>query len=367
MTDIGIGMIGGGYMGKAHSAAFAAVGTIFETSLKPRLEMICSASAKRAESYRQAYGYKRSTGDWRELVNDPAVDAVVIAAPQSFHRAIAEAAFAAGKHVMCEKPLGASIDDALAMVKAAESSGLIHQTAFCYVRSPATQFARKLLAEKAIGDITWFRAEHTEDFLADANDPWQWRCTGAANGTLGDLAVHLFNGALALMGPIDSLIAETETIHKERPGGIVDNDDQIHLMCRFKSGVMGHLHSSRVATGRKMGYAYEIHGTKGAIRFDQEDQNALWLYRMEGPEEERGFRKILTGPAHPDYKAFCLGPGHGTGYNDLIVIEAKDFLEAIHSGKPRFPTFRDGLAAARVVEAVTKSNTSRSWQSVTQD
>ena len=367
MTDIGIGMIGGGYMGKAHSAAFAAVGTIFETDLKPRLEMICSATAERAADYQRAYGYKRSTGDWHDVVNDPAIGAIVIATPQRFHREIAEAAFTAGKHVLCEKPLGASIDDALAMTNAAENSGLINQTAFCYVRSPATQFARKLLAEKAIGDITWFRGEHTEDFLADANEPWAWRCSGAANGTLGDLAVHLFNCALSLMGPIDSLIAEKETVHSSRPGGIVDNDDQVHMMCRFKNGAMGHLHSSRVATGRKMGYAYEIHGTKGAIKFDQEDQNAIWLYRMEGPEAERGFRKILTGPSHPDYKPFCLGPGHGTGYNDLIVIEAKDFLEAIHTGQPKFPTFRDGLAAARIVQAATKSDETRSWQPVEQD
>jgi predicted dehydrogenase len=114
-------------------------------------------------------------------------------------------------------------------------------------------------------------------------------------------------------------------------------------MCRFKNGVMGHIYSSRVATGRKMGYAYEIHGTKGSIRFDQEDQNAIWLYRTEGPEAERGFRKILTGPEHPDYLPFCQGPGHGTGYQDMIIIEAKDFLEAIETGEARFPTFRDGL------------------------
>ena len=113
-----------------------------------------------------------------------------------------------------------------------------------------------------------------------------------------------------------------------------------------------------------MGYAYEISGTKGAIRFDQEDQNALWLYQMEDNESERGFRKILTGPAHPDYEAFCLGPGHGTGYQDLLIIEAKDFLNAIHAGKPVFPMFRDGLAVNHVIDAMWSSNDTKQWVNV---
>ncbi|MDV7143338.1 Gfo/Idh/MocA family oxidoreductase [Tropicimonas sp. TH_r6] len=364
MPEIGIGMLGGGYMGKAHSAAMAAVGTIFETNLKPRLEMIGEANMELAEKYRQAFGYNRCTDDWRALVDDPAIGAIIIATPQRFHREIAEYAFAAGKHVLCEKPMGASLEDSEAMVAAAEKSGLINQVAYCYSRSPATQYARKLMQEGAIGDITWFRGEHTEDFFADVNEPWAWRCQGLANGCLGDLAVHLFNGALALMGPVDEVMTELQTVHPKRPGGEVTNDDQVHMMCRFGNGAIGHMHSSRVATGRKMGYCYEIHGTKGAIKFDQEDQNSIYLYRMDDPEAERGYRRILTGPAHPDYKPFCLGPGHGTGYHDMIVIESKDFLEAIDSGTPKWPTFRDGLDVARIVHAAVASHEAKSWQKV---
>ena len=157
-----------------------------------------------------------------------------------------------------------------------------------------------------------------------------------------------------------------ETVHNKRPGGTVTNDDHAQIMCRFANGVRGHIYSSRVATGRKMGYAYEIHGTKGAIRFDQEDQNAIWLYKSEGPEAERGFRKILIGPAHPDYEPFCQGPGHGTGYQDQIIIEAKDFLEAIASGKSRWPSFRDGLAVAEVIEAAQLSARHGAWTPVVQ-
>ena len=364
VADIGIGIVGGGYMGKAHAVAMAAVGTIFNTTLRPRLEMVSAGSAASAERYRAAYGFARAAADWRELVADSRVQAVVIASPQSTHRPIAEAAFKLGKPVFCEKPLGAGLDDSRAMTAAAESSGQVNMVGFNYIRTPASQFARKLIAEGAIGKVTWFRGEHAEDFYADPNLPASWRTSGDANGTMGDLAPHMINAALALIGPIESLIAEVETVHAARSGGAVTNDDQAQMMCRFENGVMGQMHFSRIATGRKMGYAYEVAGTKGAIRFDQEDQNALWLYRMDGPEAERGFAKILAGPAHPDYLPFCQGPGHGTGYQDQIIIEARDFLRAIETGEPVWPTFRDGLEVARIVAAAMKSARTRTWTRV---
>ncbi len=364
MTEIGIGILGGGYMGKAHSVAMAAVGAVFNTKLRPRLEMICATSDESAERYRAAYGFARATSDWKELVNDPKVDAVVIASPQSTHRIVAEAAFALGKPVFCEKPMGASLEDSAAMVAAAEASGIVNMVGFNYIRTPASQYARQLLAEGAIGDITWFRGEHTEDFYANPEIQATWRATGRANGTMGDLAPHMINAALALMGPIKTVMAETETVHQKRKGGAVTNDDQAQMMCRFENGAMGHLYISRVATGRKMGYAYEITGTKGAIRFDQEDQNALWLYKAEGPEAQRGFTKILTGPAHPDYLPFCQGAGHGTGYQDQIIIEAKDFLTAIDEGKSMWPTFKDGHEVNRIISAAFASHESRAWQDI---
>jgi len=364
LSDIGIGIVGGGYMGKAHAVAMASVGAVFDTGLRPRLEMVSASSPASAERYRAAYGFARAASDWRELVADPAVGAVIIASPQSTHRAIAEAAFAAGKPVLCEKPLGSGVEDAVAMNAAAEASGQANMVGFNYIRTPASRYARALVAEGEIGDVTWFRGEHTEDFYADPSRPASWRTSGDANGTMGDLAPHMINAALALIGPIEKLIAEVETVHSERPGGTVTNDDQAQMMCRFENGVMGQMHFSRIQTGRKMGYAYEITGTKGAIRFDQEDQNAIWLYRMEDPEAERGFRKILTGPAHPDYEPFCQGPGHGTGYQDQIIIEARDFLRAIETGEPVWPTFRDGLEVTRVVAAAVHSSRSGAWTRV---
>ena len=365
MREIGIGIVGGGYMGKAHSVAMAAVGAVFGTGLRPRLEMICATTDASAQRYRAAYGFARCTADWRVLVDDPAVQAVVIAAPQETHRKIALAAFARGLPVFCEKPLGVDLADSTAMVAAAVASGCPNMVGFNYIRTPASQFARALIASGEIGDITWFRGEHTEDFDADPTSSATWRSQGVANGTMGDLAPHMVNAALALMGPIARLSADIATVYPTRPGAdgpvTVTNDDIGQFMCRFENGAMGHLSFSRVAMGRKMGYAYEITGTKGAIRFDQEDQNALWLYRSGDAPALRGFRKILMGPDHPDYLPFCQGPGHGTGYQDQIIIEARDFLRAIETNLPVWPTFRDGLEVMRVIAAAHTSAASGAW------
>jgi predicted dehydrogenase len=365
LPEIGIGIVGGGYMGKAHAVAMTAVGAVFDTVLRPRLEMVAATSEASAERYRRAYGFARGTGDWRVLVADPKVEAVVIASTQDTHLAIAKAAFALGKPVLCEKPLGTTLADSLAMVEAADVAGCANMVGFNYIRTPASQYARALIAAGEIGRVIWFRGEHTEDFGADPDAPASWRSHGAANGTMGDLAPHMINAALALVGPIDRLTADIATVFHTRPdpdGPVkVTNDDIGQFLCRFRNGAMGHLSFSRVATGRKMGYAYDITGTKGAIRFDQEDQNAIWLYKSDGNEAQRGFAKILTGPDHPDYLPFCQGPGHGTGYQDQIIIEARDFLRAIETKTPVWPTFRDGMEVMRVVEAARASAASGQW------
>ncbi len=362
--EIGIGIIGGGYMGKAHAVAYSGVGAVFDTTLRPRLARVAAGSQVSAERYAQAFGFERASPDWQTLVDDAAVEAVVIASPQDTHRGIAMAAFASGKPVFCEKPLGASLEDAKAMADMAVAAEQVAMVGFNYAGTPAFQLAKELLNEGAVGDITWFRGEHAEDFLADPKAPGLWRGQGDANGTLGDLAPHMIFAAQTLMGDITQVSAVLETVHETRPDGQVTNDDQVQGMCRFSTGTMGHLFFSRVATGRKMGLAFEVVGTKGAIRFDQEDQNALWLYRAEGAERTRGFTKILAGPEHPDYAAFCQGPGHGTGYQDQIIIEAKTFLQAIAGEVAAFPSFSDGLSVSIVADAMRKSADKGAWVEV---
>jgi len=323
--------------------------------------MVCGSSPKTSKKYCEAYGFNRAANTWEELVKDEKVEAVIIASPQTTHLKIALMAMSLGKPVFCEKPLGVSVEDGKKMVAAAEKSGAVNMIGFNYIRTPASQFVRKLISEGEIGDITWFRGEHTEDFYSDPKIPATWRARGLENGTMGDLAPHMINAALAIMGPIKSLSADVATVHSSRPGGTVDNDDHAQMMCTFKNGAMGHLYFSRIATGRKMGYAYEIHGTKGAIRFDQEDQNAIWLYKSDENPEKQGFKKILTGPHHPDYEPFCQGPGHGTGYQDQIIIEARDFLRAIETSSEIWPSFRDGLEVSNVVAACHRSSSTKTW------
>ena len=365
MAAIGIGLVGTGYMGKAHAVALKAVASVFNTGLRPVCEVICSTTAAGAAQKAAEFGFGHSTSEWRELVDHPRVGAVVIASPQTTHKAIALAAFAARKPVFCEKPLGASLEDARAMVAAAAAAGVANMVGFNYIRAPASQLAHEIISGGELGDIIHVRAEHTEDFLADPMEPANWRTRGRPSGTLGDLAPHIINTVLRLAGPIERVVADARTAHVSRPGPngpeTVTNDDQANLLCRFESGAMGSIYVSRVATGRKMGYGYDITGTKGALRFDAEDQSALWYYDCRARRGRQGFAKLLMGPDHPDFGAFVPGAGHGTGYPEQIIIEARDFLKAIETGKPVFPTFRDGLEVARVLEAAFRSNAERAW------
>ena len=357
--------MGTGYMGKAHAVALQAVGARFDTGLRPVCEVICSTTAAGAARKAVEYGFNASTSRWQELVSNPRVEAIVIASPQTTHRAIALAAFAAGKPVFCEKPLGASLDDARAMAAAAAASGIINMVGFNYIRAPAMQLAHQMIRGGEIGDLVHVRAEHAEDFLSDPEAPANWRTRDACAGNLGDLSPHIINAVLRLVGPIERLVADVQTVHAARLGEngreAVANDDQANLLCRFESGTMGSITVSRVATGRKMGYAVEITGTKGALRFDAEDQNALWFYDARLRRGRQGFAKLLTGPEHPDFGAFCEGAGHGTGYGDQIVIEARDFLKAIETRAAIFPTFRDGLEVSRVIAAAFRSHEERRW------
>ncbi|NQY92821.1 MAG: Gfo/Idh/MocA family oxidoreductase, partial [Campylobacteraceae bacterium] len=188
MKNIGIGLIGGGYMGKRHAVAMQAVGALFNTNLRPVCEMICTTTKEGARKKAQELGFKNSTHDWRKLVENPKVEAIIIASPQGTHREIAEAAFVLGKPVLCEKPLGASLEDAQVLTKLALEKNVVNMLGFNYIRTPVTQFAKELINNGELGEITYVRAEHVEDFYSNPNEKATWRTKGKANGTMGDLA-----------------------------------------------------------------------------------------------------------------------------------------------------------------------------------
>ncbi|MDQ7997527.1 MAG: Gfo/Idh/MocA family oxidoreductase [Luteibacter sp.] len=371
MSELRIGLIGAGYMGKAHTLAFHSVAATFEPTLRPICEMLATSTAAGAAEHAVRWGWRRSTGDWRELVDDPAMDAVVIATPPRTHLDMVMAYVAAGKPIFCEKPLGASAEESLAMTEAVEKAGLANMVGFNYIRTPASQLARQIVASGEIGDVIQISAEHVEDYLHDPSLPASWRtriATGTEAGALGDVATHIVNACLRLVGPIASLVADTRIVQPTRAGAhgpeAVENDDLGQMLLRFANGATGSISFSRMAAGRKMGYTYRITGTRGAIAFDQEDQNALWLYDASRDPARRGFQKLLMGPAHPDYLAFNQGVGHGTGYNEQIVIEARDFLRAVATGDAVWPTFRDGYEVDKVIAAALVSNRERRWVDV---
>ena len=363
MHEIGIGLIGSGFMGKAHALAFGAVKAIMGDVPTPRLEVLCDAPLPQAEKMASQFGFGRATDDWKALVSDPRVDMVSITTPNHLHFEMAMAAINAGKHVYCEKPLSLTLEDAQKMAEAAKAAGVKTMVGYNYIKNPAFTHAQSLIAEGAIGDIVHFRGWVDEDYQADPDLPWTWRAkiSEAGLGALGDLGCHLVSMAYGIVGPIDSLIADMQTIHKTRPlaGGsgraAVENEDTASALVRFKNGAQGSLSTSRSAWGRKNRLAWEVHGTKGMICFDQERMNELQLFRNEGPNSTQGFTTILTGPDHPPYENFCPAGGHQLGFNDLKVIEAAAFLRHIAGGPAAHPNFTDALEFEKTIHAIAHS------------
>lgn len=370
--QLGFGVIGAGYMGKAYAIALNAVSTVFGLPVRAVPEMIATTSAATAAEKAAVFGFRRGTGDWRALVADPAVDVVGICSPTYMHKEMALAAIAAGKHVLCEKPLALSAQEAHEIASAAEKAGVKTLVGFNYIKNPATQLARQMIANGEIGEIVHFRGTHNEDYLMDPAAGGGWRLKekyASKAGALGDLASHIINLAHYLCGPIAEVVGESQIVHKIRPGDSgqmepVENDDQTNFLVKFESGVLGSIEASRIAAGRKMGLTYEVIGTKGSIFFDQERMAELQFYSASDEPSRRGYRTLLIGPAHPDYGSFCIGAGHGFGYNDMIVVEMKDMIEGITNQRPMWPSFRDAVHTALVVEAVLASQSERRWTSV---
>lgn len=367
MESIGVGLIGTGFMGKCHALAQAAVKAVIGDSFgplpRPRLVALCDTPLDRARSFADQFGFAHATDDWRGLVADPSIQLVSITTPNKLHREMALAALAAGKHVWCEKPMALTLAEAEEMAAAAKAAGRCTMVGYNYIRNPAYAHAVKLVSEGAIGRPVQFRGWVEEDYQADPALPWSWRATiaEAGLGVLGDLMCHLVSMTEGLMGPIESLVAEAQTIHETRPladgsgRARVENEDAASALVRFASGAQGTLVASRSAWGRKSRLGFEVHGTEGMVIFDQERMNELQLYQNRGAKSEQGFKTILTGPEHPPYGLFCPAPGHQLGFNDLKVIELAHLLRAIAGGPACHPDFADALQFERAIHAMADS------------
>jgi predicted dehydrogenase len=370
-----IGMIGAGFIGRAHVYGYTAMPMVFpDASAHPVLELLAEATPDLAATAARRLGFRRHTTDWRALVSDPAVDIVDICVPSNLHREMALAAIAAGKMVYCEKPVGLNGGEASEIAAAARRAGVKSLVGFTYLRNPLVAFARKLVDEGAIGRPLHIRAAHNEDYLADPAHPFIWRCDPAIAGkagALGDLGCHAISLAQALCGEITQVSAMSSIVIRERPASAgasakraVGNDDQVQFLAEFASGATGHIEASRVATGSKMDMTYELTGTDGAIQFDGERMNEIRVYSSRDPADRQGFRTVYAGPAHPPYGNFVPGAAHGLGFNDHKVIEVEQLMELVAAGRPASPDLAGAAQIGRVLDAVLASAETRAWVKV---
>jgi predicted dehydrogenase len=372
MQNYRVGLIGSGYIGRAHAIALQGVGAVFPDIAAPVCEILADRDEINAQNSAAALGFRRATGDWKKLVADPGVDIVDICSPNYLHREMALAAIAAGKHVWCEKPLALDAAEAREVAEAAARAGVVHLVGFNYSCNPLIRLAQAMIAAGELGAVTGFSGRYFEDYMADPAVPHSWRCERrfAGAGALADLGSHLIDMAEFLLGPIESVLASLETVHARRrvPASgeslPVENEDVARGLVRFASGVGGSFEISRVATGFKCGLAFSVFGTAGSISFDQERMNELRVYESSDTAGRRGFRTILAGPEHPDYGHFCPAPGHGLGINDLKVIEARNLIRAIADGAAARPGFDVGLRVQRVMDAMERSHAAGAWTSV---
>ncbi|HTW29913.1 MAG TPA: Gfo/Idh/MocA family oxidoreductase [Acetobacteraceae bacterium] len=369
---LGIGLIGSGFMGRTHAFAFANANRVFSLPVAAELDVLADATEALAASAAAALGFRRSTGDWRALVADPAVDVVAITTPNVMHKEMALAALAAGKHVYCEKPLAPTAADAEAMTQAATQAGRVTAVGFNYLKNPMLRLARDIITSGEIGEVRNFQGIHAEDYMTDAEAPWTWRLDPAGGGgALADIGSHIIAAARYLVGPIERVLGDVVTAIPTRPVApgarerrAVEVDDIARAHLRFAGGASGSIEANWVATGRKMRHEFEISGSRGAIAFTQERFNELELYLTGDPTGRRGFRRILAGPEHEPYGAFCVAAGHQIGFNDLKTIEVRDLLLAI-AGDPRgHADFREGLAVQRTVETIYRSAREQAWLTV---
>jgi predicted dehydrogenase len=386
MKKLNVGLIGAGFMGKAHSLAYMAMPMFFwPAPAIPVRKTIVDVSDSIAAEAAQRFGFEKSTSDWRSVVEDPEIDIIDIATPNHLHAEIAIAAAAAGKHIISEKPLARNGEEAKTMYDAVKNAGIVHMVAFNYRRTPAVALAKKYIDEGAIGEILNFRGTYLQDWSADPDGPLSWRFQKsiAGSGSLGDIGTHVVDMARFLCGEITQVNTQLKTWVKTRPlqaGGVdklgastkdataprgdVDVDDEVLSLLEFQNGAIGSLEATRNAHGRNNFLTFEIHGTIGSIYFNYERRDELQVAFASDPADRKGFRTVYTGPAHPYGEGLWPIPALGIGYGETKIIETYDFVKAIMEGGEVSPNFKDGYQINLIADAMAASAQSRSWTSV---
>lgn len=385
MSSVKIGMVGYKFMGKAHSNAYRALPMFFPDSLKPEMKAICGRDPQALEKARAQFGWESSETDWRALVKRDDIDLIDINAPSDAHKEIALAAAAAGKHLFCEKPLALTLEDARAMLSAAEMAGVKHMVGFNYRFAPAVQLAKKLVEEGRIGQIYHFRGFFLQDWIIDPGFPLVWRLQKeiAGSGSHGDLGAHVIDMARFLVGEFKEVIGMNETFVKERPlaaamtglsakgsenapKGKVTVDDATLFMARFENGALGSFEATRFAAGHRCTNSFEINGSKGSIKFDFERMNELEVYFADDAEDVQGFRRVLATDAAHAYMDAWWPAGHTIGYEHTFTHEVHELMKAFAEDRQPVPSFIDGVKCQEVLEAVDRSIAERRWVAISE-
>ncbi|MEU6817946.1 Gfo/Idh/MocA family oxidoreductase [Streptomyces sp. NPDC046860] len=361
-----VGMVGYAFMGAAHSQGWRTAGRVFDLPRQPVLSVLCGRDGPAVRAAADRHGWSSTETDWRALIARDDVDLVDICTPGDSHAEIALAALAAGKHVLCEKPLANTVEEAEAMARAAEeayANGQLAMVGFNYRRVPAIAQARRMITEGRLGTLRHVRVSYLQDWLVDPEFPLTWRLRkeAAGSGALGDLGAHVIDVAQYLAGEkLAGVSALTETFVRRRPlptggPGQVTVDDAAVFTGRFASGALASFEATRYATGRKNALRIELNGERGSLAFDLERLNELSFHDGTEPGAHAGFRRILvTEPDHPYLDAWWP-PGHGLGYEHTFVHQARDLVHAIAEGHVPVPSFADGLEVQRVLAAVEES------------
>lgn len=387
-SELGVGMVGYAFMGAAHSQAWRTAPRFFELPITPRMRALAGRDPGAVKAAADRLGWEQTATGWAELIERPDIDLIDICTPGHTHAEIAIAALDAGKHVLCEKPLANTLAEAEAMVAAADRAaarGVRSMVGFTYRRVPAVQLARQLVVDGRLGTIRHVRVQYLQDWLTDPSAPLTWRLDKdlAGSGALGDIGSHAVDLAQFITGEsVTGVAAALETFVTERPypaggasGGLVQAagaergpvtvDDAAVFLARLTGGGLGVFEATRFATGRKNALRIEVNGSDGSLAFDFEDMNVLEFFDGRDDTQVQGFRRVLvTEPEHPYLQAWWPA-GHGLGYEHAFTHQVVDLMTAIDAGTDPTPSFADGLAVQRVLDAVERSAASDSgWTAV---
>lgn len=382
MSEIGVGLVGYKFMGRAHSNGYRQVSHFFDVDPAPKMVAICGRNEEAVSGAAKQLGWEGYETDYHKLIARDDIQLIDVSTPGDSHYDVVLAALAAGKHVLCEKPLANTLDQAREMLAAAKKAGVINMVNFNYRRVPAVVLAKKLIDEGRIGEVRHFRAVYLQDWILDPQFPLVWRLQKdkAGSGALGDIAAHIVDLSQYLVGDIATVTGSLDTFIKERPvevfsgGGAgleaargaemgqVTVDDSAHFIAKFTSGATGTFEVTRLAAGRRNHNSFEINGSKGSIVFDLERLNELEVYFTDDADDVQGFRRILvTDGAHP-YVGAWWPSGHIIGWEHTFTHTVKDLMDAIKTGVNPAPSFEDGFKCQAVLDAVERSSASGSWE-----